>query len=149
MELILLKDVDKLGPRGAVVKVARGYARNYLLPRGLAAPVTEKNRAALAAELERTVAREGRMREQAEAEAARFVEVSLRFEKLSNESGELYGSVTAAEVASALAERGFEVDKKQVSFDEPIAHIGMFTGRIKIAEGVEVNIPITVVRPEE
>jgi large subunit ribosomal protein L9 len=149
MELILLKDVDKLGPRGAVVKVARGYARNYLLPRGLAAPVTEKNRAAVAAEIERAVAREDRLRTQAEAEAGRFVEVSLRFEKLCNESGELYGSVTAAEVAAALAERGLDVDKKQVSFDEPIAHIGMFAGRIKLAEGVEVTVPITVVRPEE
>ena len=149
MELILLKDVDKLGPRGAVVKVARGYARNYLLPRGLAAPVTEKNRAVLAAELERTVAREDRIRAGAEAVAARLAEVSLRFEKLCNESGELYGSVTAAEVAAAIAERGFDVDKKQVSFDEPVAHIGMFAGRVKLAEGVEVNVPLTVVRPEE
>ena len=149
MELILLKDVDKLGPRGAVVKVARGYARNYLLPRGLAAPVTEKNRAVLAAELERAVAREGRIRAGAEAVAARLAEVSLRFEKLCNESGELYGSVTAAEVAAAIAERGFDVDKKQVSFDEPVAHIGMFAGRVKLAEGVEVNVPLTVVRPEE
>lgn len=149
MELILLKDVDKLGPRGAVVKVARGYARNYLLPRGLAAPVTEKNRAVLAAELERAVAREGRIRAGAEAVAARLAEVSLRFEKLCNESGELYGSVTAAEVAAAIVERGFDVDRKQVSFDEPVAHIGMFAGRVKLAEGVEVNVPLTVVRPEE
>ena len=149
MELILLKDVDKLGPRGAVVKVARGYARNYLLPRGLAALVTEKNRAVLVAELERAAARETRIRAGAEAVAARLAEVSLRFEKLCNESGELYGSVTAAEVAAAIVERGFDVDKKQVSFDEPVAHIGMFAGRVKLAEGVEVNVPITVVRPEE
>jgi len=149
MELILLKDVDKLGPRGAVVKVARGYARNYLLPRGLAAPVTEKNRVVLVAELERAAARETRIRAGAEAVAARLAEVSLRFEKLCNESGELYGSVTAAEVAAAIAERGFDVDRKQVSFDEPVAHIGMFAGRVKLAEGVEVNVPITVVRPEE
>jgi large subunit ribosomal protein L9 len=149
MELILLQDVDKLGPRGAVVKVARGYARNYLLPRGLAAPVTEKNRAALAAELERVAARRDRARAGAEEAAGRFAEVSLRFEKLCNEGGELYGSVTAAEVADALAARGFDVDKKQVAFDEPIAHIGMFAGRVKLAEGVEVTVPITVVRPEE
>ena len=149
MELILLKDVDKLGPRGAVVKVARGYARNYLLPRGLAAPVTEKNRVVLVAELERAAARETRIRAGAEAVAARLAEVSLRFEKLCNESGELYGSVTAAEVAAAIVERGFDVDKKQVSFDEPVAHIGMFAGRVKLAEGVEVSVPLTVVRPEE
>jgi large subunit ribosomal protein L9 len=149
MELILVKDVDKLGRRGAVVKVARGYARNYLLPRGLAVPVTAKNRAALAAELERVAAREGRVRAEAEVVAARLAEVALRFEKLSNESGELYGSVTAAEVAAALAERGFDVDKKQVHFDEPIAHIGIFAGRVRLAEGVEATVPLTVVRPEE
>ncbi len=148
MELILLQDVEKLGRRGAVVKVARGHARNYLIPRGLAVPVTDKNRAALTAELTRVAARQDDLRHGAEEEAARLAEVALRFEKLCNEGGELYGSVTAAEVAAALAERGFEVDKKQVSFDEPIAHIGLFAARIKFAEGVEAPVSVTVVRPE-
>jgi large subunit ribosomal protein L9 len=149
MELILLKDVDKLGRRGAVVKVARGYARNYLIPRGLAVPATSKNRAALEGELARGESRKERVREGAEEAAARFAEVALKFQKLCRESGELYGSVTAAEVAAALAAYGFDVDKKQVSFDEPIAHVGMFAARVKLAEGVEVTVPVTVLRPEE
>ncbi|UCH77605.1 MAG: 50S ribosomal protein L9 [Candidatus Coatesbacteria bacterium] len=148
MELILLQDVENLGRRGAIVKVARGYARNYLLPRGVAIPVTAKNRAAVQAELERTTARRDRLREGAEAEAARLAEAALSFEKLCNEEGELYGSVTATEVATALAALGFDVDKKNVSFDEPISHIGMFTARVRFADGVEGTVPITVVKPE-
>jgi large subunit ribosomal protein L9 len=149
MELILLQDVEKLGRRGAVVKVADGRARNYLLPRGLAVPVTAKNRAALAAELERVSSREESAREGAEEEAARLAEAALKFEKLCNEDGELYGSVTAGEVATALAERGFDVDRKQVTFDEPVSHIGIFTARVKLVEGVEAPVSVTVVRPEE
>jgi large subunit ribosomal protein L9 len=149
MELILLQDVEKLGRRGAVVKVADGYARNYLIPRRLAVPVTDKNRTALAAELERVSSRKDRAREDAEEEAARFAEVALKFEKLCNEAGELYGSVTAGEVAAALAERGLDVDRKQVSFDEAVSHIGIFTARIKVVEGVEAPVTVTVVRPEE
>jgi large subunit ribosomal protein L9 len=149
MELILLQDVEKLGRRGAIVKVADGHARNYLIPRRLAVPVTDKNRSALAAELERVAGRETRLREDAQEAAARLAEVALRFEKRCNESGELYGSVTAAEVAEALAARGFDVDRKQVSFDEAVAHLGIFTARIKLVEGVEAPVSVTVVRPEE
>lgn len=149
MELILLHDVEKLGRRGAVVKVADGHARNYLLPRGLAVPVTDKNRAVLAADLERVSSRKESARQGAQEEAARLAEVPLKFEKLCNEAGELYGSVTAGEVAAALAERGFDVDRKQVDFDEPVSHIGIFTARIKLVEGVEAPVSVTVVRPEE
>jgi large subunit ribosomal protein L9 len=149
MELILMRDIEKLGRRGAVVKVADGYARNYLIPRRLAVPVTDKNRAALAAEMERVAGHDARLREDAQETAARLAEVALKFEKRCNESGELYGSVTAGEVAEAFAERGFDVDRKQVSFDEPITHIGIFTARLKLLEGVEAAISVTVVRPEE
>lgn len=149
MELILLHDVEKLGRRGAIVKVAKGHARNYLIPRGLAVPVTDKNRAALAAELERVSSRRESAREGAREEAARLAEVALKFEKLCNEAGELYGSVTAGEIAAALAERGFDVDRKLVSFDEPISHIGIFTARVKLVEGVDAPVSVTVVRPEE
>ncbi len=149
MELMLMQDVDKLGRRGAIVKVANGYARNYLIPQRLAVPVTDKNRAALAAELERVAGSKERLRDGAQEEAARLAEVALKFEKLCNESGELYGSVTAGEIAAALAERGFDVDRKLVSFDEPISHIGIFTARVKLVEDVEAPVSVTVVRSEE
>lgn len=149
MEIILLHDVEKLGRRGAIVKVANGHARNYLIPQRLAVPVTDKNRAALAAELERVVGGKERLRDGAREEAARLAEVALKFEKLCNESGELYGSVTAGEIAAALAERGFDVDRKLVSFDEPISHIGIFTARVKLVEDVEAPVSVTVVRSEE
>lgn len=149
MELMLLQDVEKLGRRGAIVKVADGYARNYLIPQRLAVPVTDKNRAALAAELERVAGGKERLRDGAREEAARLAEVALKFEKLCNESGELYGSVTAGEIATALAERGFDVDRRLVSFDEPISHIGIFTARVKLVEDVEAPVSVTVVRSEE
>ncbi len=131
------------------MKVARGHARNYLIPRGLAIPVTDKNRSALAAEAERVSSRKESAREGAREEAARLAEVALKFEKLCNEDGELYGSVTAGEIAAALAERGFDVDRKLVTFDEPISHIGIFTARVRLVEGVEAPVSVTVVRPEE
>jgi large subunit ribosomal protein L9 len=149
MELILLKDVEKLGRRGAVVKVARGYARNYLLPRGLAAPATAAARAAVAHQVEREGVKNERFREQAEAVASRLANVALNFEKRANESGELYGSVTAGEVAEALAARGFEFDKKQVSFDQPVTHVGLYAARLRLFEDVEASVPITVVELKE
>ena len=148
MELVLLQNVAKLGRRGAVVKVAAGYARNYLIPRQLAVPVTAKNRAALTAQLERVSRKEEDHRARAEETAQRLTNVALTVAKLANEGGELYGSLTAAEVAGALAELGFAVDKKQIAFDAPAARLGVFTARVQLYEGVEAAIPVTVVRPE-
>ena len=148
MELVLLQNVAKLGRRGAVEKVAPGYARNYLVPRQLAVPVTAKNRAALTAQLERVSRKEENHRARAEETAQRLTNVALTFAKLANDGGELYGSLTAAEVADALAELGFAVDKKQIAFDTPAARVGVFTARVQLYEGVEAAIPVTVVRPE-
>ncbi len=149
MEYILLKDVPALGKQGAVVKVARGYARNYLLPRGLAVPATAKSKAAGAAEVARAEKRRARLRQEANAIASRMANVALSFAKLANDGGDLYGSVAPAEVAEALAAQGFAVDKNQVSFDEPVTRLGLYAALVKLAEGVEVAVPVTVVRPAE
>ncbi len=149
MELLLLKDVEKLGRRGAVVQVARGYARNYLLRRGLAIPATPKNRAAAAAAIARESTRRDLDREQASEVAARLSNVALTFTKRCNEKGELYGGVTAAEIVAALAEHGFDIGKNQVSFDEPVTRVGLFMARVKLAGDVEAPIPLTVLRSEE
>jgi large subunit ribosomal protein L9 len=148
MELLLLKDVGPLGRRGAVVKVADGYARNYLLPRGLAIPATARNKTSLAQQLARETKKAAAERGRAEEDAARLTNVALTFAKLANETGELYGSVSAAEVAQALEERGFTVDKKHVTFNEPVVRLGVFTAVVKLYEGVEAPIPVTVVKPE-
>jgi len=149
VELVLTKDVPQLGRRGAVVNVTAGYARNYLLPRGLAVAATAGSKAAAAAASARAAKREAERRVKAEEVAGRLVNVALTFRKLSNENGELYGSLSAAEVAEALAAEGFEIDKRQISFDEPVSRLGLFAARVKLLEGVEVSVPVTVIRQEE
>ncbi len=149
VELVLTQDVPHLGPRGAVVTVSAGYARNYLLPRRLAVVATAGSKAAAAAYRSRAAKRAEERRAQATEVASRLVNVALAFRKLSNEKGELYGSLSAAEVAEALAREGFEVDKRQISFDEPVSRLGFFAARVKLFEGVEVSVPITVIRQEE
>lgn len=148
MEVLLIKNVEKLGRRGAVVKVADGYARNYLFPRGLAVIATAKNRDSLAAVVAREDKKLAAQREQAAAVAAQLTNVSLTFEKLANENGELYGSLAPQEVAEALASRGFALDKKQIHFDEPAARLGVFTARVRLFEGVEAAVPVTIERQE-
>jgi len=149
MEILLIKEVATLGRRGAVVKVSDGYARNFLFPRGLAVPATAKNRAGYATEFAQAEKRDDKKRTEAAAVASRLVNVALTFEKLSNENGELYGSLSPAEVAESLAAQGFGIDKKQVSFDEPANRLGLYAARVKLFEGVEVAVPVTVTKPQE
>jgi large subunit ribosomal protein L9 len=148
MDVLLIKNVEKLGRRGVVVKVADGYARNYLLPRGFAVIATAKNRDSLASVVAREDKKLAAQREQAAAVAAQLTNVELTFEKLANENGELYGSLAPQEVTDALAARGFALDKKQIHFDEAAARLGVFTARVRLFEGVEAAVPVTIVRQE-
>lgn len=148
LEVVLVKDVPHLGQRGSVVNVAPGYARNFLFPRGLAVMATPASKAAAAADRARAARREEERRARAAEVASRLVNVALTFQKLCNEQGELYGSLSAAEVAEALAAQGFEVDKRQITFDEAVTRLGLFAARVKLFEGVEVSVPITIVRQE-
>src|SRR5439155_24218231 len=126
MEIILRADVQHLGKVGEVVKVKDGYARNYLLPKGLAYPATEANKKKIAYEGERLAKQRAVEKTAAEGEATRLAEVQLTFEVKVGEEEELYGSVTASDIQRKLEELGIRVDKRKIDLAEPIRELGEF-----------------------
>jgi large subunit ribosomal protein L9 len=145
MEVILREHVDNLGRRGDVVKVADGYARNYLLPRKLALVVTDENRKRIERERKVADAREAEEKQAAEAIATRLTALDLSFERRVGENDTLYGSVTAADVAEALEAQGFPVDKRKVSLPEPLKALGEFDVAVKIHREVTAHVKVHVV----
>jgi large subunit ribosomal protein L9 len=146
MDVILLKDVDKLGLRGEVVSVTRGYMRNYLQPRKLAEPATE----ALVAELERRenerARHEARTAEQAESIAETLRKTVLRFEVNAGERGTLFGSVTSTDITDELwRARKIRVDRRKIDLPDPIKRIGRYEIPITVFEGVTVEVKTLVV----
>lgn len=148
MEVILREHVDNLGRRGEVVKVADGYARNYLLPRKLALPVTEANRRQIERERVKLEARELAERQEAESAAARISAIDISIARRVGENDTLYGSVTAADVTEALAAKGVDVDRRKVQLHEPIKALGEFQVPIKIHREVTAQVKVTVTREE-
>jgi large subunit ribosomal protein L9 len=148
MEVILREHVDNLGRRGDVVKVAAGYARNYLLPRKLALTVTDGNKKQI--ERERRVAdvREAEERQTAEAFASRLSQIELSIARRVGETAALYGSVTSADIAEALAAKGLEVDRRKIVLDEPIKQLGEFTLPVKLHRDVTASVKLAVVKEE-
>jgi len=145
MEVILREHVEHLGRRGDVVKVAAGYARNYLLPRKLALSVTEENKRQIERERKNAEARELEERAQAEAFAKRIAETEIEIARRVGENDTLYGSVTSADVAEALHAKGFEIDKRKVQLADPIKALGEFTVPLKIHREVSVQVKVKVV----
>jgi large subunit ribosomal protein L9 len=149
MDVILREHVENLGERGDVVKVAAGYARNYLLPRKLALPVTEENRRQIERERKVVEARELAERQDAEGIALRLAELELSFARRVGENDALYGSVTASDIADALAERSFTVEKRKVHLHEPLKQLGEFTVPVKLYRDVTAQVKVKVVKLEE
>ncbi len=145
MEVILREHVDNLGRRGDVVKVAAGYARNYLLPRKLALAVNENNRRQIERERAQAEARELEEKSQAEAFAQRMAEADISIARRVGENNTLYGSVTSADVAQALHAKGFEIDKRKVTLAEPLKALGEYTIPIKIHRDVTAQVKVKVV----
>ncbi len=148
IELILREHVEHLGRRGDVVRVADGYARNYLLPRNLALPVTEGNRRRI--EHERKIAEQRELAEKtaAEATAARLNEVVCEIQRRVGEEDVLYGSVTAADIVACLAAKDFEIEKRKIHLDEPIKQLGEFTVPIKLHREVTAHVKVIVQKLE-
>jgi large subunit ribosomal protein L9 len=146
MEIILREDVQNLGKAGEVVKVKDGYARNYLLPQGLAYTATEANKKRIIFEANRIAKQRAVEKAAAETEAARLVEVRLTFTAKVGEEEKLYGSVTASDIQRQLEEQGFHVDKRKVDLPEPIRELGEFRVGIKIHPEVRPEILVTVVK---
>lgn len=148
MNVILLTDLRHLGKRGEVVHVKPGYARNYLLPQGIALEATPGNVRYFEQIKSKIDARLAREREAAEALSAEFGKVRLEIAKRVGETDTLYGSVTATEVGDLLAERGFEVDKRKIDLEGGIKTIGDHHVRIELHPEVVTEIVVTVVADE-
>ena len=148
MEVILREHVENLGRRGDVVKVTPGYARNYLLPRKLALAVTEGNKRIIARERQVADAREAEDKQTAEALASRLAATELTIERRVGETEALYGSVTSADIAEALAAKGLEIEKRKIHLDEPIKAIGEFTVPVRLHRDVTAQVKLHVVKQE-
>lgn len=145
MEVILREHVDNLGRRGDVVKVAEGYARNYLLPRRLALPVTDSNKRQIERERKQAEARDMEEKASAEAIALRLTQLEIEIARRVGENETLYGSVTSADVAQALKDKGFDIDKRKVVLPEPLKALGENTIPVKIHREVTAQVKVKVV----
>jgi large subunit ribosomal protein L9 len=141
---MLREDVDKLGRRGDVVKVAEGYGRNYLLPRGLAVPVTEANKALIARERKAHEARVSKEKAESQVVADRIGALRFIAPRKVGEHDVLYGSVTSGDVAEFLKGKGVEIDKRKVLLDEPIKKLGEHDVRIKLHPEVTATLKLLV-----
>ena len=146
MELLLKQTVPSLGRIGDVVKVKPGYARNYLVPHGYGVPVTKANREEIEKARLRALAEERTRVESLREQAAKLGETSVTIEGRANEEGHLFGSVTAAQVARALGEKGFHIDQKAIRLDAPLKEIGVFDVDVQLHAEVAGKIKVWVVQ---
>ena len=147
MEVILREDVDKVGARGALVKVADGYARNFLLPKRLAVPATDANKKIVDQEREAYLRREAKDRSESEDLAKLLTGVTLTFRQKVGENNHLFGSVTAKDIADALEAQKFQVERRKVQLEEPIRTVGEHDVAVRLHRDVTTHIK-GVVEPE-
>ena len=149
MKVVLRDDVENLGHKGDVVDVADGYARNYLVPRGLAMKATRGVVAQAEAMRRNRSAREVREVESAQAQASAISGIRLEIPARAGEGGKLFGSVTATDIADAIqAQRGVQVDRRKIGLDEPVKEIGEVEVVVKLHAGVDATLTVAVVAAE-
>ena len=146
MEIILREHVDNLGKRGEIVKVADGYARNYLLPRKLALLATEGNRKHVERERKIFEARESQEKGQAEALATRLAALEITITRRVGETDQLFGSVTASDITDVLKAKGFDVDRRKLILPEPIKTLGEHEVPLKLHREVTTPLKVRVVK---
>ncbi len=146
MKVILREDIDKLGAIGDVIEVSNGYARNYLVPQGKAYLANESNLKRVEIEKKQLARQEIRTEEIAKENAERLSEISLTFMVKATDDDQLYGSVSEGDIASKLAEVGFDVDKKMIMLDEPIKALGVFTIDVGLHPEVTGQVKVWIVR---
>jgi len=145
MEVILREHVDNLGQRGELVKVADGYARNYLLPRKLALLATDGNRKQIEREREKFEAKESQEKSVAEAVSSRVAGLEVVIARKVGENDVLFGSVTTADIAAGLAAKGVEIDRRKLQLAEPIKKLGDFDIALKLHREVVASVKVKVV----
>jgi large subunit ribosomal protein L9 len=146
MEVILREHVDNVGKRGEIVKVADGFARNYLLPRKLALPATAGNRKHVERERKIMESREAEEKGSAEAIATRLTDIDIAIARRVGDTGQLYGSVTASDIVDFLKSKGFEVDRRKLILPEPLKTLGEFDVPLKLHREVTVPLKVKVVK---
>jgi large subunit ribosomal protein L9 len=145
MEVILREHVDNLGRRGDIVKVAEGYARNFLLPRKLALAVTDGNKRQIERERKIADARESEEKAQAEALAQRIAQLEIEIARRVGENDTLYGSVTSADISHALQAKGFDIEKRKIQLSEPLKALGESTVPVRVHRDVTAQLRVKVV----
>lgn len=146
MKVILTRDVPNLGRRTETVEVKPGYARNYLIPQGLALPANEQSLKAVESRIRLEEAKQAKKKQQAESLAKSINEISCTATVQAGEEDRLYGSVTAADIAELMAQQGIKVDKKKIVLEEPIKKLGVYNIPIRLHPEVEATVKLWVVR---
>ncbi len=145
MKIILKENVDSLGKAGEMIKVADGYARNYLIPKGLAVEASSRSMKALEHEKSRIMKKNESDRKKAEAMVEKLQGVTCTISRRVGEQDKLFGSVTTKDIEQSLIEQGMEIDRKMIILEEPIKSLGEFPVKIKFQPGITTEITITVV----
>jgi large subunit ribosomal protein L9 len=142
--ILLREDIDSVGGRGEIVKVKAGYARNYLLPQGLATLATKGNLRQIEQERAALLKRAAEERSTAEAQKEQMGAIELTFERLAGEGGTLFGSVTSMDIAAALQEKGYEIDRKRIALKDAIKETGEYTVKVRLHREVTLDVPVVV-----
>ncbi len=143
-KVLLREDVDDLGARGEIVRVRAGYARNYLLPRNLAVQATAGNVKGIESERAALLKKEAKERATAEAQSQQMGALDLEFRRKAGEQGALYGSVTSMDVAEALRERGYEIERHRIHLREPLKRVGEYTVPVRLHRDVTIELKVRV-----
>jgi large subunit ribosomal protein L9 len=146
MEVILREDISNLGSRGQVVKVAPGYARNFLIPKKLAVTATESNKKIVEQERQSHLRKEAKAQGEAQDLAKLMTGVSVTISQKAGENDQLFGSVTSKDVADALAAKGFTIDRRKIQLDEPIKSLGEFKIPVKLHKDVTTEVTLVVAK---
>jgi large subunit ribosomal protein L9 len=148
MEVILREDIEKLGSRGEVVKVAPGYARNFLIPKRLAVAATASNKKIVEQERQAHLRKEATLKGQAEELGKLMANLQIVIKQKAGENDHLFGSVTAQDIANALEAQKYSIDRKKIVLDEPIKQLGDYKVTVKLHKEVSVEIPVSVTKDE-
>jgi large subunit ribosomal protein L9 len=148
MEVILREDIENLGTRGQVVKVAPGYARNFLLPKRMAVAATESNKKIVEQERQAHLRKEAKVKGEAEDLAKIMTGTTVRIMQKAGENDQLFGSVTSKDIADGLTAQNFNIDRRKIQLAEPIKQLGEFKVPVRLYKDVVVDITVIVAKEE-
>jgi large subunit ribosomal protein L9 len=148
MEVILREDIEKLGVRGQVIKVASGYARNFLLPKRMAVAATESNKKIVEQERQAHLRKEVKVQGEAEDLAKIMTGATVRIVQKAGENDQLFGSVTSKDIAEALSAQDYNIDRRKIQLDDPIRQLGEYKVPVRLHKDVTVEISVVVAKEE-